>query len=304
MAIQGDLSQFSLPELLKFLQDGQKTGRLSIQSFEAINIKQLRYVSSANQTYFIWFRAGRIITMANRLDGLGLLTILQQRHQLSLREIPKIVRYCPAQVPLGSYLSTCGVLQPRQLSALFSIQVMQQMLSLFQLSQGQFRFVELALSPYLEMTGLSIQATAATLPALRVLKDWHAFQDKLPSGQSGLKLSHNPPQLRLSQIEKQLLHLVDGQQPLVQLAPQLGISLLALQKMALRLIYAGLAREVPLVGALLPVETMETRLAKQEDQNPHQLSNRFIESLTAYLQKSRFGSATQRMAIHASAYSH
>ncbi len=62
MAITGNFADFSLPELLQFLEQGHKTGLLYI-GFIVGDAK-----NSTTQAYYIWLQQGRVIAAADRLD--------------------------------------------------------------------------------------------------------------------------------------------------------------------------------------------------------------------------------------------
>jgi hypothetical protein len=71
MPVSGYLSNFSLPEVLQFLQEGQKTGLLTVRS--------LPNTTQEFSRYFIWFNQGRIIAAADRTDYRGLVNMIALR---------------------------------------------------------------------------------------------------------------------------------------------------------------------------------------------------------------------------------
>jgi hypothetical protein len=64
MAISGFLSELSLPEIFQLLEQGKKTGRLTIKA-------QSPHSSLKGENFYIWFKQGLIVAAANRLDGQG-----------------------------------------------------------------------------------------------------------------------------------------------------------------------------------------------------------------------------------------
>ncbi|MEO0826825.1 MAG: DUF4388 domain-containing protein [Cyanobacteria bacterium J06642_9] len=235
MSIHGHLSEFSLPEILNFLQQHQKTGRLFVQATDNV---------SDHPLFFVWLQGGRIVAVANRLDGLGLTSFLQDYGQLKSNIIPQLLRQRPHDISLGAYVQQAQVLPPKQIKTLFKLQVTRQMKRLFRISQARFRFTDNAPMPLLEMTGLSIPAKAMTLPAMRALQNWESLQAKLPDKQSGLKRLVETPKLRLTQSESALWQAIEPQQTIAQLSKKLSTPLDTLQKVAFRLIFVGLAAEV------------------------------------------------------------
>ncbi|MEO1296056.1 MAG: DUF4388 domain-containing protein [Cyanobacteria bacterium J06636_16] len=280
MYIQGSLADFSLPEVFQFLEQGKKTGRLFIQPTE---------IRTDNELFFVWLHKGRIVAAANRLDGLGLISILQERYRLKPQMIPRLIQQCPSYMPLGQYLQRNQVLQPKHVKALFALQVIRQTCKLFKLTEARFRFTDEAPLPQFEMTGLSVPATEITLPALRSLQDWQSLAAKLPYEQSGLKQLVKQPKLRLNQSEQRLWQVIDGQQTLVQLAQKLTLPLEDVQKIAFRLIFVGLVGELPLVSTMTTISNKSpSPFQKLADSDAtFKVSPRFLDSLYSYLKKSR-----------------
>ncbi|HEY9599267.1 MAG TPA: DUF4388 domain-containing protein, partial [Cyanophyceae cyanobacterium] len=160
MCITGSLEDFSLPDIYKLIEEGSQTGLLTVRPC-------LGSPSSSTSTYYIWFYQGRIVTVANRLNQQGLVSLLAQRQWLDNRRLTHIVQSCPLNQPLGTYLKKRGILDGQQLKLLFQMQVLQPMATLFQLKEAVFEFNSNVSLPMQEMTGLSLIATEVTLIALR-----------------------------------------------------------------------------------------------------------------------------------------
>ena len=238
MSVNGYLSDFPLPEIFQLLQDGKKTGLLSIQA--------LTSPGKVQTYYFIWLHRGRIVTITNRLDSRGLAALINRRGYLGKATIERLIRRCPLDEPLGRFLQTQGVLTSKQLQILFAAQVIRQICALFQVPDAYFAFDPNAPLPKVEMTGLSAVATEVILPGLRLLKDWSAFQEKLPHPQSTLaSLIRGQPNVRINQAEWNIWRLVDENVSLNQIATNLGLPVDDVQRIAFRLIFVGLVQEVP-----------------------------------------------------------
>ena len=131
---------------------------------------------------------------------------------------------------------------------LFAAQVIRQISELFQLPDGYFAFDESAPIPKVEMTGLSVIATEVILPGMRILKEWGAFKDRLPHPQSALvSLIRGQPNVRINQVEWSVWRLIDEKISLEQIAIRLNVSVEEVQRIAFRLIFVGLAKEVPMM---------------------------------------------------------
>jgi hypothetical protein len=282
MAITSSLSEFSLPELFQFLDQGSKTGLLT-----------LRFQLDPNQEARIrhaLIHQGRIVAVTKRLDQQCLLAMICQRGWISPEVIREQVNRCPANIPIGLYLKTQGFLQPEQLRLLFHAQVLQQVCALFRLKDARFKFDSKATLPTTEMTGLSLSATEATLMGLRVLRDWRSLVDKLPEPTSALsRVVIGKRHLRLDSLEGRLWQLANGSVPLNAIASQFKQPIEIIQQTAFRLISVGLVAEVPMIAPSRTRASGEDMLevaATTEGSKDNQgqvLSNSFMQNLLGFL---------------------
>ena len=276
MFLKGYLSDRSLPEVFQLLQDGKRTGLLSIQGLTAPGQTQAKY-------YFIWLHRGRIVTVTRRLDGRGLAALISHRRYLGRAMVERLIRRCPLEEPLGRFLRSQGVLTTKQLEILFAAQVIRQISELFQLPDAYFSFDAGAPLPKVEMTGLSVVATEVILPGLRILKDWSGFQDKLPHPQSALtSLIRGQPNVRINQAEWSVWRLIDEKNSLTQMSTCLSLPIEELQRIAFRLIFVGLAEEVPMMLSEQATDMPESVLSGDAGE---QLSPKFFRNLIGFLRQ-------------------
>lgn len=279
MLITGQLSEFSLPELFQFLEQGQKTGLLTLNSLQ-----------KETKQHYIWFRQGRIVAASDRHDETGLLALIQKRGWIN--SFPSISSEQLKTTPLGLYFKANNFLQADQLKLLFYTQVMQQVCALFKLPDAEFTFDSNAVIPSLELTGLSSLGAEVTLAGLRALQDWSALQNKLPEIHSALtSRSEGKPTLHLNQAEWNVWEYTDGHVSLKAIAEQLQISIEKIQQIAFRLIVVDLVEELPMMVMssnsnssfnsldLDPIE--ETQTTNRTNSG---LSTAFLENLMSFLQ--------------------
>lgn len=241
MTFTGYLAEFSLPEVLQFLEQGHKTGLLTIRTLPTALTQEM-------QSHYIWLHQGRIMAAADRLDDERLVSMIAQRGWVSDHLASKISQSCPSNTPMGLWLKSQGMLQAEQLKLLFRTQVVGQVSALFELQNGNFELDSTATSPLAEMTGLSLPATEVTLMGLRTLRDWTALKGKLPDPTSALSsVIDGQPQLRLESVEWQVWEFANGSVSLRAIADQLGLPVEKVQQIAFRLIVVNLAEEVPIV---------------------------------------------------------
>ena len=239
MSITGNFADFSLPELLQFLDQGKKTGVLHIELSPNEN------QNNAKQIYYIWLHQGRVIAASDRLDQQGLTLMIAQRGWISERVISRVthISSCFINSPLGLCLKSQGLIQPEQLKLLFNGQVLRPVCALFQIKNGEFKFEPSSALPLGEMTGLSMSATEVILIGLRALRDWSALAEKLPDPTSGLSGLSAKPRLQLNAQEWQVWEFANGEVPLEKIATQLNLTVDAVLQIAFRLIVVGLAEE-------------------------------------------------------------
>lgn len=277
MAVTGYLADFSLPEIFKFLEQGNKTGLLTIQCLDS--------KAENKPIYYIWFYQGRIVAAADRLDRKGLITLIAQRGWVSDRAATKLGQVCALGAALGLCLKSQGVLQAEQLKLLFQVQVFRQVCALFSLRDAQFKFEAKAALPQEEMTGLSLPATEATLMGLRVLRDWRALEDKLPDPSFSIKsVISGQPYYRLDNHEWQVWEFANGTIPLGAIAEQLRLPLAKVQQIAFRLMVVGLVEEIPLVAAQTTPEIDENLATSSAESSSRQhVSNSLLQNLLGFL---------------------
>ncbi len=278
MKLTGYLSEFSLAELFQLLEQGEKSGRLVLQSPDARAFGE-KIIS------LIWFKQGHIVAASNRTDSQGLLSLIQRRGWATSYTAGRIMEVCSIGQPLGLCLKAQGLLEAEQLKLLFRIQVLQQVRNLFALPDAYFQFDHHVEPPFAEMTGLIGSPTESTLAGLRALQNWDALRDKLPGETSGImNVTKGKPKFRLNQLEWQLWEFAQGSISIRNIAAQLHLPTLKIQQTAFRLIVAGFLEEMPLVDVPIskvpdttPAE-LEVTLSEQAS-----VSQSFLQNLSGFL---------------------
>jgi uncharacterized tellurite resistance protein B-like protein len=251
MVFNGYLSKFSLPELFQFLEEGYKTGLLTVTP-------SVEKIHQASQNYYIWFQQGNIIAAANSLDNRSLAFAIVKRGWVKIETISKLFKPS-SNSTLGLCLKSEGIIQGEQLSLLFRNQISSHVSPLFELLDAYFDFDFQAPLPKAEMTGLSMPATEATLAGLRVLRDWNSLERKMPEIYSRLKkTSISQPKFRLERLENELLEHANEQMSLREIALSLNISLDKVRQVAFRLIVSNLVEEIFGIDTDIPKLELES----------------------------------------------
>ncbi|AFY57040.1 hypothetical protein Riv7116_4621 [Rivularia sp. PCC 7116] len=242
MAFSGYLSKFSLPEIFEFLEQGFKTGLLSIRT-----LKNER--DESVQNYYIWLRQGRIVAAASKLDNQGLASLINQRGWVSRNSAIKKFQASGGKMAMGLCLKSQGLLSAEQLTLLFRAQIMGQVSRLFELENGKFSFDFQAPMPVAEMTGLSMITTEATIKGLRGLRNWSALTAKLPDPTSAiLKKTEIISNVQLDSQESRVWECANGETDLSQIANKLSVPLEKVRQIAFRLIVSNLAKETFIIN--------------------------------------------------------
>ncbi|MGD1909240.1 MAG: DUF4388 domain-containing protein [Leptolyngbyaceae cyanobacterium] len=280
MKITGYLSEFSLAELFQFLEQGEKSGRLVLQSPDARAFGE-KIIS------LIWFKQGHIVAASDRSDSQGLLALIQQRGWATHQAADRIMQVCSIGQPLGLCLKAQGLLEAEQLRLLFRIQVLQQVRNLFALPNAYFQFDHQVEPSFAEMTGLIGSPTEITLAGLRVLHNWDALTDKLPDETSGIiNVTGGQPKFRLNQLEWQLWEFAKGDVSIRKIAAQLNLPTLKIRQTAFRLILSGFLEEMPLIEATpsaIP-DVIPTGLETAAAENTP-VSASFLQNLSGFLSR-------------------
>ena len=307
MTISGFLESFSLPELLRLIDLGSKSGRLILQVRSAPNNPELIGL------YHIWFQEGKLVTVIDRYHHQSLIAQIENNGWLSKFVSQKLEDLCYPEYPLGSYLEERKLLTEQQLNSLFQTQIAR-VYQLFEVPVGCFLFHEISFNensdkkkriPWLEMTGKSIRAIEISLNALRLQQNWDIFAEQLPESRYALTRLVEQPYFKLIPLEWQLWELANGKISLKAIAGKINQPLLNVQKAALSLIMAGLVDEMPIIyspsstkytsdrqsSSLIQVPSNNTALAttkKRQRNYADRLNISFLKTVVNFL-RSKFG---------------
>ena len=282
MSLVGCLSEYSLAEIFNFVQEGNKTGLLSIEPDRCLS-------RSVDNAYYISFQTGRIMAVSSGqgLEYRGLLKMMEQRRWLSLEQVTGLsINANRLGQPLGTYLKSCNTLDTEQLRLLFDSQVVASICKLFgEIHYGKFKFDAQASLMYAEMTGISLTAQEVSLLGLRMLRDWSNLTFKLPAPESSLqKVLSTPPKLRLDTQESKVWNLADGELSITAIADRLGLSIEKIQQIAFRLCATGLLREVLQPYIHQPIDLPDPITASSVS-TTNSISTSFLGKLIGFLKQ-------------------
>jgi hypothetical protein len=282
MSLTGYLSEYSLAEIFNFVQEGNKSGLLSIESDRCLS-------RSLDNSYYISFQTGRIMSVSHGhgLEYRGLLKMMEQRQWLSPEQLTGLsINANKLGQPLGTHLKSCNVLDAEQLKLLFDAQVVASICKLFgEIHHGRFQFDPQAPLMYAEMTGISLTAQEVSLVGLRMLKDWSGLIAKLPAAESALQRSSStPPDLRLDTQESKVWKLALGELSIANIALQLGLEIDRVRRISFRLCAIGLMYEV-LRPSIDPTSDLPNPSLDRSSTPTAPVSASFLSKLMGFLKK-------------------
>jgi Domain of unknown function (DUF4388) len=240
MSLSGRLKDLSIPQVLKLLSDGAKSGLLTLRIFDD--------AAAVFNKHYLWLDQGAVVSLSTQIDGRDWLTWLGQQADLGTiaqrQQLQRLNGQLDGYANLGRYLI-------EQIQTLFEQRVVQPIGELFNQNNGFFIFNDRFALPPTESLGLTIAARDLNLQGLRQLHNWAIYQTELPESHVALlRFESFPTVADLSQWEQQLLQAADGRRSIAQLAKEWGCALLLLQQAAFGLIVSGLVEELSMATAV------------------------------------------------------
>jgi tetratricopeptide (TPR) repeat protein len=234
MAIKGSFSEVNLPDVLQLLAVGRKTGCLKVtdgQNFGSIYFRDgmICYTSLLN-------RPDRI---GDRLLARGLINYSQLEEALQAQRAEGGARR------LGDILMERGLVTQADLEADISSQIEETVFYLLRWTEGEF-FFEPDTLPQGESVLVSLDAMNLLLEEARRIDEWRNLEKKLPGGQMVLEpVAADQTQhhgLELTDQERQVLALVDGQRTMAEVMEMSHLGEFATSKVIYGLLLTGLIK--------------------------------------------------------------
>jgi Domain of unknown function (DUF4388) len=305
MVLSGQLKDYSLPELLNTLQQGNKTGLLTIRYLN-VSIKRHKHIH-------LYFKDGFLISLADDLIGRELLQVIDSNVSLGqpmIQSLMSMEENFQIRMPVGLYLESKNLVNELQLQKIFNDQVIKRAICLYELTNASFNFNSKIRPSMLELTGLKLHATKLNLLGLRALPCWDHLLDKFPEGSFTLyKRPSSHLEISLSEdlyiddassalnnlnpLENKVLQHADGKTSLNDIADSLSLPLLDIQKVAFQLIHTGYIDELPMVATIsVPTPAMNTLSSVTAEIRPNPspsgppsptVNHGFLQNLSSFL---------------------
>jgi Domain of unknown function (DUF4388) len=293
MSLSGRLKDLSIPQVLKLLSDGAKSGLLTLRIFDD--------AAAVFNKHYLWLDRGAVVSLSTQIDGRDWLTWLGQQADLATiaqrQQLQRLNGQLDGYANLGCYLIEQNYLHPSQLQTLFEQRVIQPIGELFNHNNGFFIFNDRFALPPTESLGLTIAARDLNLQGLRQLTNWEIYATELPESHVALlNVGQSAAIAGLSPWEQRLLQAADGRQSIAQLSKAWGCELSILQQAAFGLIVSGVVEELSMAAATVappmdqavPAAAAQSAMAGRQSEIGAQVtapSNSFLTNLNQFFNK-------------------
>ena len=234
MALRGNLSEISLPDIFQLVTFSRKSGVLHI-------------VRSDGARGSVWFRHGEVyFAQSNwRSDPIGERLVRAQR--ITPKALDRALMLRAAERDngrrLGEILVAEGYIAPQVIEQFVQEQMQETIFDLMRWDEGEFEFEPLEVSPE-EDIGLAVSIENVVMEGSRRLDEWNRIKRKIPSGDVVFKMATAPGEgtfeISLRPVEWNLLLLVDGTMSVTDLARTTGHTDFEVSRILYGLFSAGL----------------------------------------------------------------
>lgn len=247
MALEGNLKDFSLPDMFRLLDSGSKSGTL--------------HATSGGVEGIVCFREGQIFyasidprpePMGKRLSKTGLISDKQLRQAQGLVKIQKRDK---ARRKLGQILVDEGYLEGSVLEGFIADIVTEALFEMLRWEDGELRFEADEESADVDL-GLSLPVDVALADAEKRLEAWTRIREKIPSLDARFAMSGTPGQkpmdIHLKPREWMLLCYLHGSRSVSELVELTGYSDFETARTLYGMYAGGLIERVGPAGESLP----------------------------------------------------
>jgi len=247
VALEGNLTDFSLADMFRLLQSGAKTGTLSIEHDDARAVVCFR-----DGLVFFAGDAESVEPAGTRLVRAGVITEKQLRQARGLMKIQKRDR---AGRKLGQILADEGYVESAVLEEFVRGQVSDALFDLLRWETGELRF-----EPVVEIAdadiGIAVPVDSALEDAGKRLEMWTRIRDKIPSMDTRFAMAAGPGaksgEIHLKPREWMLLCHLHGSRSVAELVEMTGYNDFETARVLYGMYASGLITKVGPAGEPLP----------------------------------------------------
>ncbi len=209
MAIKGSLAEAALPEVIQLLTYSLKSGCLS--------------VTDGSNFGNIFLREGKVIyaTILKREERLGDAMVNKRLFERKiLTEALGLQK--EKRKRIGEILVEMGAISQSVLEEELKRQIEDAILTMLSWDKGYFNF-EAGLLPSPSEHTIELSSQALLLGSARRIATWQEIQEKLPSSETVLLAKEKIQDSYLTEVEKEILALVDGEKSIDQVVKGSGV---------------------------------------------------------------------------------
>jgi hypothetical protein len=241
--LAGNLARFEVPDLLAFLNMGQRTGVLVLEREE--------------QETKLFLREGKPIFATSTREELRFGNVLVRAGKLDRRRMEKILlQQQGGRHRLGQILMAEKILKPDELASLLKVQVSEVIFDAFRWGAGSFTFYDRVPPPGTAVT-LEMELPNLILEGLRRIDERSRLAELFPDPSAVVEAVVNPERVKnnvaLTREEWQVFFLVDGRRSLTEICRLAGSAGSAEEQDVLQILHnLRLAKFVAVAPALAP----------------------------------------------------
>jgi len=267
MGLQGNFRTMLLPDVLQWLETGQRTGILHVRGTQGIAKR-------------IWFETGAIVFTSSSDPREYLGQFLISRGYLTEDQLNKAMEtQLNSGIKLGKILIMVGILEESELETVLQLKAEENIFDLFLWEEGDFVFEDLeGLEEDLPRVRLGVMSLV--MEGIRRKDEWGRIRRAFPSNRVILDKapSRERPELKANSLAKQAFEAFDGRRSLAEVALDLHTTEFQLSEAAFQLFESGL---VVKSGEAIPAE-------EKSYANIHRL---LLEEASKALEEKRYGEA-------------
>ena len=231
MALNGNLRDFSLTQLLNVINLAQKTGKLVINNH--------------SQSAVVLFREGKLAYAGFGEHEINLIELLFQANVINKSQFStiKMLTSPMEEKELGLLLINAGYISQDELIKCLQNHYIQNVERLFTWSEGAFRFED---SEKLleEKIPVRVDLENIILEGTRHVKEWEHLTDEIPNLQMALKISERPSvdlnTLQFSPEEWRVIRYANPQNTIERIAEVTKMDEMGIRRVILGLLQAGI----------------------------------------------------------------
>ena len=246
MALEGNLKDFSLADMFRLLDSGQKTGTLHVTADGVEGIVCFR----DGEVFYASTKATRE-PVGKRLTRAGIISEKQLRQAQGLMKIQKRDK---ATRKLGQILVDEGYLEASVLEGFIGEQITDALFEMLRWEEGELRFEPEESCSDVDL-GLSLPVDQAVADAQKRLEAWAKIRDKIPSLDTRFAMSSSPGQkpmdIHLKPREWMLLCYLHGSRSVSELVELTGYNDFETARTLYGMYAGGLIEKVGAAGELL-----------------------------------------------------